>query len=647
MAAAHPHRVAGGAIRVAQQDLRSVRVEVGPVRLLLRYGFVFDGHERVPESVAVAGTEVTAFFLSSTVRDRITATPSGFRVERTWSVLQSGRLRLVLTVDVPEAVEGARTKGGRPTPPRTFRYLFPGVAAGARVGELRMFRGERTAVPACVLLAAEDLGVCVFAETPAGGAGLSVGIHRSSDEGGGLVRVQFETPARESRPPNTGHGAGFEPGDGTEEEAECEGRFERELRVHVVVGKPSTVYETAFAEVLDQEADRNEPAKWALREEVRSFLETHLVLDGGVCGLRVVPGADILSASAGTELAVLLARLYPADVEMIEWALRLADFALRGQHPAGLFYERYHLRERSWVGLRGVVPGRPGRPPLVSVEESSRVACSLLDLGDALDGLHIAGERYLLAARRMVDAFLDSRGRFQAPDAVMAPDLSLGAEGGLGALRFLHPLLRIVDRDTRERYRKAAAFLVARWIEIPAEPLELPSSRGGREPDSKATVLVLEAALEATARRIKVPRSALLPAMLLPWLRLGGGPERGPLPGAGALADCLERPRWKPRPAQITYLSRRFAALAKGRSRELLENIARSAAGAAGSLPLGCSYVARDAWGGLAGVSPRRARSRGRATAVAATGFTVGPVDARDFVTELGYCVRLEEEGLW
>lgn len=632
-------------LRVAQHDLRSVRIDVGPVRFVLRYGFTFDGNERLPESVAVSGNEVTAFFLSSTVRDRISATPTGFEVHRRWTVLQSGQIRLVLALDIPDAPAAVARVGARRPPTRSYRFLFPGVAAGGRVdGEGCMVRADRTALPACVILAAEDVGIGAWVHPGRDERGSSVGLGRSVEDGTGCTRLVFETPAREygaRRLLAPGDQAG-DPGDGSEESIASVGRLEHEVLLHVAVCSPETVYAAVLSAALGRGAPGGEGKRLALREETRAFLATHLVDQGGVCGLRVVAGSDILSAGAGVELAALICRLAPRDAELLETAQRLADFAILGQQPSGLFYERYSLKERSWVGLRGAVPGRGSRPVLVSVEESSRVATSLFDFAEAISGLGFETSRYGLAARRMVDAFFDARGSFTHPGAVMTADCSATVEEGLGSLRFLHPLLRVVDRDRRERYRKAAATMVARWLERPIAPLSLPASREGREPDSKAILLLLEAALEAAARKLRVKSLASLAGGLLPWVYLGG-PGRGPVPGAGAVADGFARARFRPRPAQIACLCHRLAASAKGGLRDMLEAVGGSAQAAVGSLPLGCSSVERANWGRAeAGRSRFRLRRRGRPESV--DGFVVGPADARDFVIELGSSILSEEE---
>ena len=77
--------------------------------------------------------------------------------------------------------------------------------------------------------------------------------------------------------------------------------------------------------------------------------------------------------------------------------------------------------------------------------------------------------------------------------------------------------------------------------------------------------------------------------------------------------DSLERPRWMPRPAQISFLCHRYSALAKGPSRKLLGDLAAAATRAAGALPLGCSFIARSAWEGIEEEGAIRFRQRKRA----------------------------------
>jgi hypothetical protein len=651
-----PERLRTG-LRLAQHDSRTVRVEQGDADLLLRYGFRFDGHNRLPESVVVEGNEVKAFFLSSTVRDRITETRSGFVLQRQWSVLQAGGLRLALTIDVLELTDGPKGK----VRDRSFRYLFPGVDGGLCAGRgLGMYRGERTALPACVAVAGEGLGICLSA-VPTGSIEISVGLERVADENGAVLRVVFEMPPREwpaeagvsgpaerpAREPPAGRGRpaedtlgpwGATPGDGSRVELQCSGGLDQAVEVQISLGAPDAVYPSSLSGSLARHRPRREPRHPAVREEARRFLASHVVEKGGVCGLRTGGGAEVLSASAGAEMAALLCRLYPGDDRIYEQALRLADFCLTAQHPSGLFYERYSTREGTWVGLRGEPPGVPSRAPTVSVEESSRVASSLLDLGDLLQAMRRPAQRYTQAGRRMVDAFLDLRGVLAPPPAVMTPDAGFRAEEGLGAIRFLHPLLRVADRDTRERYRKAATAFAAQMIRPPPSALELPVSRVGRGPDSKAAVLLLEAALEAMARKIKVTEVDAMVAALLPWLHVGGRGEPGLPQAAGCLIESFARPRLKPRPYQIAYLCGRFSPLCGEPLRGLLLELSRAALATAGDLPMGTYHVRRLRWPALEDSSSRDKR---------APCLETGPVDARDFVLELGYCLRLEDERLW
>jgi hypothetical protein len=272
------------------------------------------------------------------------------------------------------------------------------------------------------------------------------------------------------------------------------------------------------------------------------------------------------------------------------------------------------------------------------------VAASLLDFGSMLERLGLGAARHAVAGRRMVDAFIDSHGKLTPPGAVMTPDGGRIAESGLGAVRFLHPLLRVADRDGRERYRKAAVALVADFLNLEPGAAELPISREGREPDAGAPVLLAEAALEAAGRRIRIPDASALAGRLLPWLRLTEAPSASALPPIGAFVDSFVRPRLRPRPCQIAVICRRLSTLCRGPVAALLADHSRASLAAAGALPLGTSFVARVRWGldPGAGSAPRELRKGEQAE-----GIVVGPVDARDFVAELGYALDLEEEGVW
>ena len=232
----------------------------------------------------------------------------------------------------------------------------------------------------------------------------------------------------------------------------------------------------------------------------------------------------------------------------------------------------------------------------------------------------------------MVDAFLDIRGTFTHPPAVVTPDRVLRAEEGLGAIRFLHPLLRLLDRDPRERYRKAAQRLLDQWLEELPGPLDPPSSRYGRDPDSSAAALLVEAALEALARRMKVPDVEALVALLLPWVWVGKEEVGGP---SVALVDSFSRPRWKPCPYRLAYMCLRLAPHCGDRSAQLLRRIAHLSLKGGERFPLGTGQVQRLRWVGV--------QEKGRRPPVMET----GPVDARVFVAEVGACLGMEADGLW
>src|SRR4030042_6574396 len=101
---------------ITQRDARSARVDHDGLVISLAYRFWWEGRDRPPESIAVEAERVTAFFLSASIRDTVTADAHGVVVRREWSVRSPGRVRL--TVDVHLEPAGP------------ISYLLPGVALG-------------------------------------------------------------------------------------------------------------------------------------------------------------------------------------------------------------------------------------------------------------------------------------------------------------------------------------------------------------------------------------------------------------------------------------------------------------------------------------------------------------------------------------
>ena len=83
----------------------------------LASGSWWEGRDRPPESIAVEGERVTAFFLSAAIHDTVTTDALGVLVRREWSVHNPGPVRL--TVDVHLEPTGQ------------LAYLLPGVAFGS------------------------------------------------------------------------------------------------------------------------------------------------------------------------------------------------------------------------------------------------------------------------------------------------------------------------------------------------------------------------------------------------------------------------------------------------------------------------------------------------------------------------------------
>lgn len=613
---------------VTQRDARSVWIEHDGLAAWLAYRLWWEGRDRSPESIAVDGNRVTAFFLSAAIRDTVTADAHGVAVHRRWSVKSAGRVRL--TVDVHFAPEG---------PPA---YFLPGVALGAGLPDGGVAAdGERTAWPSAAFVGIGGRGTFGFSphEGPFA-AGIAIAPVSQDD----VPPVEREEGPAPLALVLTLPGAG-KPADNGDEPASIEspGTLEVERTFRLVSAPLRRAWLHGASAVLaapggPADATAREPAgragekqvREAVRRSVERCLGTHLLEKGGVAGLRIEPSSPLLSASAGAGMAVLLLELFADDPERVELALRLADFALKGQHPSGLFYESYHAGRGEWRG----VPGRPDRP-VIGIEASARVADRLLALAAALRGAGRPCEKYRLAGLRFVEFFLDERGRFQMPGALHLPGVRAPLEPGLAGLELAMPLARVLAATGRDRYRKAFDAIVHEVAGLPWGTPWLPSSRAGRDPDSAAALrcgrIVLAAAhlspagerrtagasrLRAGAKARRAPVDAGDAAsIVLPWVRAHRGGAGAGVDALGGIVDSFHRGRIVDAGAEAGFVLAGLASLAtEPWMRRTLEGYARGCLAfadrttLAGSGPLDARRLVAEAGYRLAAASRSAAR---------------------------------------
>src|SRR4030042_1119457 len=94
-------------MRITQARFRTVRLVAGGLTVLLRYSLYQDGDERLPESIACRGDQVPPYFLASTIRDFIAPERHGLSIQRSWTVLQEGRVGLSFCLEFPELTGAA------------------------------------------------------------------------------------------------------------------------------------------------------------------------------------------------------------------------------------------------------------------------------------------------------------------------------------------------------------------------------------------------------------------------------------------------------------------------------------------------------------------------------------------------------------
>jgi hypothetical protein len=631
---------------ITQRDARSVRVEHDGSAFSLAYRFWWEGRDRPPESIAVEGARVTAFFLSAAIRDTVTTDAHSVLVRREWSVHSPGPVRLTVDVHL-EPVGG-------------LSYLLPGVAFGSALpaGGVSA-HGVRTAWPSAACLHIGSRGIVAFAldEGPytAGVAISPVGQDdvppAEREEGPVPLSLALTLPGTAEAADTTAGPPGSIESPGTLNAARTFRIVSAPARRAWLKGASAVLAAIGGGSGGTESEPPVRATEKAVREAVRRAVEaclgTHLFEKGGVAGLRVEPASPLLSASAGAGMAVLLRELFPADPARSELALRLADFSLKGQHPSGLFYETYHIVRGAWQG----VPGHPEQP-VIGIAASARIADRLLALADALCGAGLPHAKYRLAGERFVEFFLDDQGRFQQPGALHLPGVRSPFEPGLAGFELCFPLVRTFARTGRDRHRKALDALAHSLVVLPWGTPWLPTSREGRDADSAAAllcgrILVALSTLGSTSGRrtggasggragtrtgrgpIDVGDAA---SVVLPWVYANPRPPVQGILATGGIIDSFHRQRLVGAGSEAAFVLSGLAALASEPwMRRTLEGFSRLCLGFADRLPLGTAYLAHveppPAAGG--GTRARDRRSRPRSSA--------GPIDARRLVAEAGY----------
>jgi hypothetical protein len=427
--------------------------------------------------------------------------------------------------------------------------------------------GTLTALPAAVYLLAGKTSVLLFTDPPAAGQPAdSVELARVVEEEVPRVRVELHRPpwlgarASSGRRPRPGQAAASA-ARGQRRDAsrslpalQVLGSFEAAARLNLVIAPERELFACGVAAALARQASASQgraPAPVSppravvdertatpaalqarTREEIAACRESLLVSEGGTCGLRLFPGEELLSTSAGAGLAALLPALFPGEEEMEELALRLADFALRSQLPSGLFYERYDLRRSSW--LEG--DGKKARAPAMLPGQSADTARSLLVLAAMLRRRRVPHARYLHAAARAVGA--------------LSAAAAAGAASEEEALALVEPLAELYLLTGKDAHKKSLAGIRDRFF---AEARE-PAAADALQP------LLLRARAAAALADVGFALKGQAGCLhsLLPWIHLNPG-DTGVNP-CGGLHEALGSGRLLFRGFELSHLLARLAA---------------------------------------------------------------------------------------
>ncbi len=644
-------------MKVTQQDLRTIRIQPDSgIPFHVPYRFFWNGQERQAASIVLTesekgargareahGTwEVRAFFLFGEIRDRITSDAAGITLHRTWAVKTPGAGHLSIDVEFDA--------------PADMRCLFPGVHARQGLPPApTSFLGEKTSYPAALFLSMGRKGVLLFSQAAScegSAAGIGISTTEIEDEPSRLhVEVRF--PGQEEPGSRIGPVPSQEV-EATEQLIESPGSLDRNhelfltfsAREEIQVKGAEAVYKRLVPDRDARGADGSAHQDF-LAAALQTALSTHLCEAPGVVGMRELPGSPWLSAGAGLGLAVAMRKLFPRDARLQELALRLADFALKGQIASGFFYESYHLEAGKWRGVHG-----EASQALLSMGQSARIAELLLVLAEDLARDGLPHEKYFLAGLRFVEFFLDEKAKLSMPGSLHVPGQRTPVRDpapGLGGIELFFPMARLFLKTGKDRYRKALDLLVRRFSAVSWDAFQPPGSREGRGPDAAGAVLAARLFVEmralgykpaeppvsgAAASRARAAESVrLFSSLLLPWIRVHprAGEELLEAGCSGCLVDSFTRQRiiFAGNESALLLLKLRELAPDSG-LKSFLRGLARLCLEGAKMAPLGTAWFQHTEWD----LEGKRDAARGR----------LGPVDSRRLASEILAGVRIAAE---
>lgn len=597
----------GDGLQVRALDRETVEIGRYGVHCRLRYSLLIAGEHLGATSTVVdadpgaggtagfGATQVTAHFITATVTDTICASNCGIDVLRHWSVIPALPVALLFSLEVDAASLGADG----------LRYVAPGCCAGDLSPRTRCgVTTDELASPVAAFHGGTwALGLASDGETDR--ESVSIRGRRGDDHnaGAGLARLDFRLPAalEAARPDDE---TAVEGEDWLRPQA---GR-DIERRYQITVAPAGRLWH------LVAKTDRQPAAGQSHRPRRRDFqqrmddalhqlLATHLVEDGVVFGLRAQQGgswqrsasdsngAEWLSASASAAAGAAL--LAASGAEQEETARRLIDFALRGQHPSGLFFERYDSQRRRWRGLdRRANPPRLAIVDAVRVSRALRVACRALGDDPMAARLH-------LAWRRFAECFLH-KGKPSSIGAVLTPGGGV-VEEGMDALLLVEEWLALAASGYRPEGVRSGEILPVAARDLAASQGadssvegRLPSTRRN-EPSSVAALLVVEALLALASSGIPAlafdrGQWSAAAENLLAWL----GTDHHGLGVRGAMADSLRRRRLLTNGNRVGRAFMGLSSSAEDSSAATLyRTVAEAAVGFALKFPVGTAYLGR------------------------------------------------------
>jgi len=608
-------------MEISQLNSKTIYVVKEGIGFLIQYFYNWNGIKKEPESVILKSNAVSAFFLTSVIRDSIEEIENGFYIERKWHIIPGGELSLSFCIDL--------------VLPDTVPFLVPCMLTDDHLPrESFAFSSERLSHPSSVFFFPEEKGIHISADLPVTSNDFSsLCISRARTDKYHCTRVEISLPPYEKFPATFNQTNGYIHGK-EKNSFNSSGDLQQNLGINILISKGKEIYPITAnfihkkLQVSGKKHDIPDIKELItnIKHQIDKCLGDLLHNNKGIFGILEDTKTNYISLSATIGLSLLIQMLYKSKTDIHETSLKLADFCLKAQHPAGIFFNKYYLQNNLWFeeSIYKNLKDQNYVPAMISIQESAIIVNALLLLSQELKAKDYFYNAYFSAALRFIDFLIDS------PCATVdLVNLNPG-ETNVLILDLLFPLFSVYQFTGIEKYKTAIISLKNQYFPDFSQYYKLPSVNNSLNPDFNTALMLLKAINVFSELGIDIPDKEILITFILPWIYYNKTSLETYPDLVGGIIDSFDRCRLVCRGYETAYhLLKFYKKTSVPLIKETIEHIVEDIVYFAMKKPAGLAFINHTLWS-INGKKPANAPQ--------------APFNSQSFVNESFYLLKLIEE---